>query len=68
MSERTPVMIKPLSPGELAKEYNVSLYTFNKWLEPHQTSIGERVGLYFTVLQVKIIYEKLGVPGKYDIG
>ena len=42
--------------------YGISLKTFKKWLEPHLDYIGEKRGRYYTNLQVKLIFEKLGAP------
>jgi hypothetical protein len=54
--------IKPHTSVELARLYGVSRTTFKKWLEPHQAAIGPRIGNFYTTLQVKIIFEKLGHP------
>ena len=54
--------IKPYTLVELARMYEVSRWTFRKWLEPHEKAIGPRVGNFFTTLQVKVIFEKLGPP------
>jgi hypothetical protein len=58
--------IKPYSPSEIAALYGVPRRTLYNWLKPHQEAIGERIGLYYTALQVKIIFEKLGVPFKIE--
>jgi len=57
-----PNEIKPSTGAELARLYGVSKSTFNKWLKPHQAAIGARIGHIYTTLQVKIIFEKLGLP------
>jgi transposase-like protein len=54
--------IMPHTPAELARMYGVSKSTLNKWLKPHQAAIGTRIGHIYTALQVKIIFEKLGLP------
>ena len=54
--------IKPYSPAELARLYGVTKWTLNRWLKPHRPAIGSRSGLYYTSKQVKIIFEKLGLP------
>jgi hypothetical protein len=33
---------------------------------PFAMQIGEKNGRYYTVLQVRIIFEKIGVPGLFD--
>ena len=55
--------IRPYTLSELAALYGVSTKTMRNWLLPHQESIGKRVGRLYTTLQVKIIFEKLGVSG-----
>jgi hypothetical protein len=56
--------IKPYSTKDLAKIYGVCDKTFKKWAKPFETMIGTKNGRYYTVAQVKIIFEKLGVPCK----
>lgn len=60
--------VKPYTPKEIATLYGVSWKVMNTWLKPHQKDIGKRHGLYYTALQVKIIFEKLGLPGKAEEG
>jgi hypothetical protein len=56
--------IKPYSTKDLAKIYGVCDKTFKKWAKPFEIMIGAKNGRYYTVAQVKIIFEKLGVPCK----
>lgn len=58
--------IRPYSPSEIAQLYGVSWRVMNGWLKFHKEAIGERVGLYYNVNQVKIIIEKLGLPCKIE--
>lgn len=60
-----PFMVKPYSVSELSGIYTVSTKTFLKWLKPFHQKIGKRHGRYYSVLQVEIIFEKLGVPYAY---
>lgn len=55
--------LKAYSKKELAEKYEVSVKTFNKWLEPFTEKVGEKRGRYYTVNQVKTIVEVLGLPG-----
>ncbi len=57
------VLIKAYTPGDLAQLYQVSPFTMKKWLRAHDAHIGKRVGRYYSILQVTIIFERLGVPG-----
>lgn len=56
--------IKPYTPSEIAELYGISRKVMNRWLLPHLDEIGTRQGRYYTALQVKTIFEKLGLPGK----
>jgi uncharacterized protein YjcR len=47
---------------ELADIYGVSTKTLRTWILRHQDAIGDRMGKYYTTLQVKIIFERLGEP------
>ncbi|HSC39732.1 MAG TPA: hypothetical protein VLD19_17725 [Chitinophagaceae bacterium] len=56
--------IKPYTPAELARLYGISKPTFRKWLNPHLSAIGKRIGHFYNALQVKTIFEKLGLPSE----
>lgn len=58
------VKIKPYSLTELSGLYGVSNHTMKNWIAPHHTAVGKKIGRLYTALQVKIIFEKLGLPGK----
>jgi hypothetical protein len=55
--------MKHYSTKELARFYGVCDKTLLKWMKPFATAIGQKQGRYFTVAQVRIIIEKLGMPG-----
>ncbi len=58
----TTIEIKPYSIKELSGIYGVCDKTFKKWLLPFTESVGKKQGRYYTVAQVKTIFDKLGVP------
>lgn len=60
------VAIRPYSLTELAEIYGVSAHTMKNWIKRHEQSIGERVGRFYTTLQVKTIFEKLGFPDSME--
>jgi hypothetical protein len=60
------VEIRPYSLTELARLYGISNGIMKRWLVPHNDAIGEKVGRLYNMLQVKIIFEKLGLPGKAE--
>lgn len=64
-SENQKFQLRPYTIAELADMYGVSKKTFRKWLEPFQELIGERNGFFYSIIQVKIIFDKLGMPGSF---
>ncbi len=59
------VKTKPYCSKELCTMYEVTYKTFRGWLKPHLEELGARNGRYYTVLQVRIIFKKLGAPEIY---
>jgi hypothetical protein len=57
------VEIKPCSLTELSHIYGVTVRTIKKWITMHEKEVGIKAGRYYTARQVKIIFEKLGLPG-----
>lgn len=66
MSTTTKTTIKCYTTKELAMQYQVSPKVFRNWIRPHLQAIGERQGWYYNAMQVKIIFEKLGMPPAMD--
>lgn len=67
MSTTTNVVeIKPYSLTELSQMYGISNRTMKNWLAPHSHVIGDKVGRIYNALQVKIIFERIGLPGKAE--
>jgi hypothetical protein len=60
-------LVKPYTTSELAAFYKVCSRTLRKWLKSIENEVGERIGRYYTVNQVKIIIEKLGIPKDIEI-
>ena len=60
MAKNIPV--KHYTRKELAKIYGVCDRTFKKWLAPFDAEIGERNGRFYSVAQVRIIFQKLELP------
>lgn len=56
------IEVKGYNTSEMAALYQVTATVFKRWIKPHQAAIGKREGHYYTVLQVKVIFEKLGTP------
>lgn len=58
----TAVDVKPYSTSELAHLYHISIPTMRKWLRAHELFIGKRVGRIYSVKQVVVIFDRLGMP------
>jgi hypothetical protein len=54
--------VKPYTNKQLAVLYGVSTRILRNWLRLHAAFIGPKKGHYFTSLQVKTIFERLGPP------
>jgi hypothetical protein len=62
MQKVTDIKVKPCSLEELANIYEVDWRTLKKWLKPFESEIGDKIGRYYFVRQVEIIFDKLGYP------
>jgi hypothetical protein len=60
------IEIRPYSLTELSRLYGISNGIMKRWLAPHTDAIGEKVGRLYNTLQVKTIFEKLGLPGRAE--
>ncbi|HMJ46569.1 MAG TPA: hypothetical protein VK498_04535 [Ferruginibacter sp.] len=56
------VNVCPYTTKQLCQLYTIDHKTFLKWIQPFKEDIGERRGNLYTVLQVEIIFMKLGIP------
>jgi transposase len=59
----TTTEVKPYSTKEIAMLYGICDKTLKKWLKPFEEGIGKKTGRYYTIAQVNIIFDKLGMPG-----
>ncbi len=55
-------VLRAYTPKEMRNLYGVSSHIFKKWIEDFQDEIGELKANSYTITQVKIIIDKLGVP------
>lgn len=60
------ITARPCSVKDLTMVYGVSYKTMRSWLIPFSKEIGMRNTYLFTILQVEIIFKKLGMPKFYD--
>jgi hypothetical protein len=56
------IRLKAYSPKEVAELYDISNRVLKKWLVPFENEIGPRIGHYYSPKQMKVIFEKLGIP------
>lgn len=67
MIMKNTIQLKPYTVLELARIYGVSDRTMKKWIRPFENEVGTKIGYFYTVVQVKIIFEKLGIPGEIEV-
>jgi hypothetical protein len=60
--------LRPHNLKELSALYNISYKTLKKWLKPFDKELGERIGYYYTIPQVRKIFSLLGFPGTFSEG
>ena len=56
------ITVKPYNTQELCHLYQVPYKTMYRWLKPLQKDIGRKRGRFYTILQVRTIFLKLGEP------
>ncbi|MCC7302473.1 MAG: hypothetical protein IT233_07520 [Bacteroidia bacterium] len=59
------IPVKTYSVKEVAGLYGISGKTLKKWLAPFEKEIGQRIGYFYNPKQVRIIFDKLGLPGSH---
>lgn len=62
MMSGSNTLVQPYKLSELATLYRVSRQTMRTWIKPFQQLIGEKKGMYFSIAQVEIIFQKLEPP------
>lgn len=56
------VPIRAYTHKQLAALYGISWPTLAKWMEPYRGQIGKKVGHFYTIKQVEIIFQLVGRP------
>lgn len=63
LKEQKPmIQLKPYTLCEISKLYGVDWRTLKMWIQPFLKEIGDKRGRYYTIPQVRIIFEKLELP------
>jgi hypothetical protein len=60
--ERTVIRVMPYTTKQLSVIYKVDRRTFYKWLNDFKNDLGKRNGYYWSIPQVKMIFQKLSLP------
>ncbi len=58
------IKLKPYSLKEIADIYGISTKTLTKWMVPIRDKVGIRRGRYYTIKQVRIVFDELDLPGE----
>ena len=66
MKNDSSIMVRPYLIKELSNIYGISHPTFKKWMKSIEHDIGTKVGLYYSVRQVEIIFMSFGIPYKIE--
>jgi hypothetical protein len=62
------IALKPYTTKDLMVIYNVRSYkTWNRWIKPIKDKIGIRIGYYYSIPQVKMIFDLLELPTDIEI-
>ena len=61
------IRVRPYTTRELAEIYGICSRTMKRWIEPLKEEVGEKRGRYYTVNQVRIIFEEIGLPGYINL-
>lgn len=63
---RKKLISRPYSTRELAAIYGVCPNTFRNWIAPFKAELGPRIGRFYTVTQVNMIFSRLSYPSTLD--
>lgn len=67
MKTENVIRVRPYMPNELASIYSISHPTMTNWLKSIKEKTGVRLGQYYSVRQVEIIFEHFGVPHDFEL-
>ena len=60
--EKKVIRVMPYTTKQLSVIYNVDRRTFYKWLNDIKNDLGKRNGYYWSIPQVRMIFQKLSLP------
>lgn len=62
LRRRNVISVRPYMLKELAHLYGVSGRTVKNWIRPFKSEVGIKTGRYYSIRQVRTIFDNLGVP------
>jgi hypothetical protein len=60
--EEGRLFVQPYRIIDLCSIFGVDYKTLRSWIGPHEKEIGEKMGNYYTVIQVECMLAKFGRP------
>jgi hypothetical protein len=60
--EQRKAPLMPYSKGEIADMYGISMKSLETWLAAIDQQLGPRIGRYYSLIQVEIIFGRYGRP------
>lgn len=64
-NEEPSIRLKPMTLMEIAGIYGVSRKTLMKWKSEFEDELGTKHGRYYTIRQVKVFFDNIGIPSTY---
>lgn len=61
-TENKRFALKAYSQKEILAMYDISYSVFKRWIKAFETELGELNGNYYTIKQVQLLIDKLGMP------
>lgn len=65
--KETTIELRPSTLKWLASMYGVDKRTMRKWLLPIKEELGERLGNFYNISQLKIIFSHIKLPSTIKI-
>jgi hypothetical protein len=67
LQQQNHISIKFYTLKELAEIYKVCIPTFKRMIAPYEGLIGKHKGRYYTITQVKLIFQYVDLPSTYTM-
>jgi hypothetical protein len=62
MKKNNKYSLRPYTHKELVAVYKISWKTLKRSIAPLEPLLGPKIGNYYNIRQVKIIFDNMGVP------